>query len=286
MSAIRPVDYIATEEGFKPADRQRWLHKKQYVLGKVYRMAPHEERSHAAHGGFFAMITAAWKTLPDEHAKRFTSAEHLRKYALIRCGHCDEHIFPFDTPESAEALLPVLRQFAGEYAVIKISENVVNIFTARSLRMTGDGALTEHEFKKVKRAVTDYCAGLIGVDAKTLEKQVNNAPPDELPSGAEESAASKAAPGGAADNQSQPAWVATYIDHLEQATGDPRSLNRRHDEAIAAIGGKPNERDLKIMRGIYRLRQKNMTGGLDRDQYHAELLKLGIEHPNKQGVDA
>jgi hypothetical protein len=282
----RPVDYVCTEDGFKPVDRMRWLHRRQYAIGKVYKLAPFEERTHAAHGSFFKAINLSWKNLPEAEAKRFPSAEHLRKYATIRCGYSDEHIFPFDTPESAEALLPVLRDLYGEFAIIKISENVINVFTAKSLKMTGDGALNEQEFKKARRDILDYCAGLIGVTAKTLEQQVSNSSRSDNTE-TDKSAAPGVAPKGAADNQSPPPWVTTYIAELENTrTADPRALKRRHDEAVVKIGGKPTERDLELMRKVYGQCQRMLTGAITRDQYFAELEKIGIVHPDKQGAAA
>ena len=62
-----------------------------YTVGERYIMAPVSQRSDATHKHEFAWLREAWMSLPDDLAERFPSAEHLRKWALIRAGYSDSH---------------------------------------------------------------------------------------------------------------------------------------------------------------------------------------------------
>ena len=62
---------------------------KQYTEGEIYPLEVREDRSANTHRHFFAAVNEAWSNLPEPLAERFPTAEHLRKYALVKAGYFD-----------------------------------------------------------------------------------------------------------------------------------------------------------------------------------------------------
>src|SRR5690348_4856735 len=60
----------------------------QFGGGEIVTLERHEERSEASHGHFFAAVTEAWQNLPHGLDDEFPSANHLRKFALIKANYC------------------------------------------------------------------------------------------------------------------------------------------------------------------------------------------------------
>lgn len=136
----------------------------RYVVGAVYRLEPHEDRSFNSHRHFFASIAEAWSNLPELLAQRFATPEHLRKYALVQCGYRDERSIV--CASHAEALR--VRAFVepmDDFAVVVTSECVVTVYTAKSQSMK---AMGRRPFQDSKQAVLDYIAGMIGVEPAAL----------------------------------------------------------------------------------------------------------------------
>src|SRR5690349_16725152 len=88
MSA--PMAYQWTGEAMEPLPRFRRIADRVFVIGEEYALVEHKERSAASHAHYFAAVNEAWKNLSEEAAERFPTADHLRKYALIKAGYRDE----------------------------------------------------------------------------------------------------------------------------------------------------------------------------------------------------
>ena len=86
-----PILCTWTGTGFDPASRV-WAKRadESYVVGAQYMVEAREARSIASHNFYFAAVHEAFLNLPEAMAERFPSADHLRKYALIRAGFRDE----------------------------------------------------------------------------------------------------------------------------------------------------------------------------------------------------
>ena len=87
---IYPVEMHWDGKAMIPQPRFVALCKKQYTPGECYVLGVNEERSIASHRHYFAAINEAWQNLPEDKVARYPSAEHLRKWALIKSGYHNE----------------------------------------------------------------------------------------------------------------------------------------------------------------------------------------------------
>jgi hypothetical protein len=97
-------------------------------VGGVVAMAPAELRSPPSHRHYFACVREAWVNLPEEHAARFASDEHLRKYALIKSGYRDERSIVCASKAEARRIAAFIRPTL-DYAVVLVEGPVIIQFT-------------------------------------------------------------------------------------------------------------------------------------------------------------
>lgn len=137
-----------------------------YGEGETVTLVPVEDRSAASHRQYFAAIHEGWLSLPEHLADRFPTAEHLRKWCLIRAGYSDSQTFPASSAKQARDLAVFLRPI-DEFSVVTVQGATVTRFTAKSQSMR---AMGKQDFEASKRAVLDYIANLIGVETAELSK--------------------------------------------------------------------------------------------------------------------
>ena len=169
MSA--PLYYSWDGESLRPLLRFADRARKQFTIGEKYRMVEEQERSQVSHSHFFACIHEAWQNMPHHLSERFPSAEHLRKYALVRAGFATERSIVADTPEQAQQIGAFVRP-SDPYAVITVIDCVVTVYTAMSQSRKSMGA---KDFQASKTAVLEIVAGLVGVDVDTLAANAGRA---------------------------------------------------------------------------------------------------------------
>lgn len=123
---------------FAVMDRFLPLARRQYRGGTEYSIVPHQGRSTKAHGLYFKCVEVAWQNLPeqwqrrrDSNLERFPTSSHLRKWALIQEGFADEHTQVCDSEEQAMQFAALCRAL-DEYAVIKVSDDILTVWTAQS----------------------------------------------------------------------------------------------------------------------------------------------------------
>ena len=133
---------------------------KSYVVGEVYRLITHEERSQASHNHYFATIQNGFDNLPDSMRDQFPTAEHLRKKLLIRAGYADERSIVCASKAEAHRMAAFIRP-SDEYAIVSVREAVVRVFTAQSQSMKAMGA---KRFQESKQSVLDQLDDLLGVE--------------------------------------------------------------------------------------------------------------------------
>lgn len=132
------VAFVWSGREMVPLDRFRALANRQFRPGTEYALIPHQGRSMKAHGLYFKSVEVAWQNLPeqwqrrrDSSLQRFPTSTHLRKWALIQEGFADEHTQPCDSHEQAMQFAALCRAL-DEFAVIKVSEDVLTVWTAQS----------------------------------------------------------------------------------------------------------------------------------------------------------
>ncbi len=160
------VRWSGEVEAFLPLPHFRKRCNATFVDTEIYRMAVEEERSAQSHRHYFATVFDAWQNLPADQAERFQSSEHLRKFALIKCGYSDQR--QIVCASKAEAMR--LRAFIApmdDYAIVTAVESVVTVFTAKS---QSTKAMGRREFGESKQRVLDYVSQLLGVSTDDLQR--------------------------------------------------------------------------------------------------------------------
>jgi hypothetical protein len=164
MSNAPPIACAWDGEAFVPLPRFAKLADKHYVIGETYPMVQHEARSRVSHNHYFASLSEAWDNLPEDIADRYPSVDHLRKYALVRCGYADERSIVCASKSEAQRVAAFVKPM-DEFAVVVVSEAVVKVYTAQSQSMKAMGAKV---FQESKTKVLDFVAGLVGVTPAEL----------------------------------------------------------------------------------------------------------------------
>lgn len=131
-----------------------------FVVGEVYVMVEHQERSAISHRHFFASVNEAWKTLPDALLESYPTSEHLRKKALVWKGWRDERTIACASKAEAERISAFVKPM-DDFAVVTVREAVVRVWTAKSQSTKAMGA---KDFQQSKQDVLDFIDDLLGVE--------------------------------------------------------------------------------------------------------------------------
>jgi hypothetical protein len=166
-----PLEFVWAEGAMRPLDRFQKRAAGQYVEGEVYRLGVVEERSSNSHSHYFASVTEAWRNLPEGAAEQFQTADHLRKFALIKCGFFNVRTVALGSQAEAERVASFVKPL-DEYAIVTVTGAVVSIYTAKSQSYR---AMPKGEFQQSKQAVLDYLASMVGVSAKQLGDEAGRA---------------------------------------------------------------------------------------------------------------
>lgn len=167
---IPPQRFDWTDEGVMRPKVPR-LADKHFVVGLEYMLVPHEERSMRSHRFYFASVNEAWKNLPEDMAERYPTADHLRKWALIKAGYRDERSIVAASKAEALRLAAFVRPM-DEYAVVVVREAVVMVYTAKSQSTRAMGKKT---FMESKDRVLDVLATMIGTTRDALAANAGQA---------------------------------------------------------------------------------------------------------------
>lgn len=161
-----PIPMRWTGETFEPLN-PFWKRRAdaELVVGEVYRLVEHQDRSGVSHRHYFASINDAWQNLPESIAERFMAPDHLRKYALVKCGFYEERTFVASSKAEARKLAAFIRPREG-FTVISVNENIVIERIAKSQNMR---AMGKKEFQASKQAVLEFLAELVGIAREELE---------------------------------------------------------------------------------------------------------------------
>jgi hypothetical protein len=151
----------------RPRDADRF-----YVVGEVYRLVEHQDRSQASHNHYFACIAEAWNNLSDDWAARLPTPEHLRKHALIKAGYADKETFVASSKAEALRIAGFIRPPADHYVIITVDGPIVTRWTAHSQSQRAMGKKT---FEESKQAVLRICAELIGTTQQALSAHAGQA---------------------------------------------------------------------------------------------------------------
>lgn len=167
----KPVAFNWDGEAMIPLQRFNALCDRQFIVGERYTLVPHEDRSQASHGHYFAAVNSAWMNLPEMEAAQFQTSEHLRKWCLIKARFCDERSIVCASKAEAQRVGAFIKPM-DDYAVVMVSEATVKVFTAQSQSMK---AMGREAFQRSKQAVLDILADMVGVSPQTLSANAGRA---------------------------------------------------------------------------------------------------------------
>ena len=165
----RPLRYRWDGEAMRPTVPA--LARDQFEPGEVYQLEVREERSVNSHRAYFAAINEGWANLPEIEAMRFPTAEHLRKWLLIKAGYFNERQIVVASAAEAIRVAGFIKPM-DDYAVVVPRGATVSIFTAKSQSMKSMG---RKDFQKSKTAVLDLLSDMIGVARRALEANAGRA---------------------------------------------------------------------------------------------------------------
>lgn len=161
---MTPMPFRWTGEAFEPLPRFRPQADRELVVGQVYMLDERQERSPATHNHEFAWLAEAWQNLPEHLGERFATAEHLRKFALIKAGYHDSQTFVASSKAEALRLAAFLRPI-DEFSVVTVSGATVTRFIAKSQSRR---AMDKATFQDSKQKVLEIVAEMIGVSPDAL----------------------------------------------------------------------------------------------------------------------
>lgn len=138
---------------------------KAYGAGEIVNLVHVEDRSSASHRQYFASVNEGWQSLPEHLAERFPTAEHLRKWCLIRTGYSDSQTLVASSKAEAVKLAAFIRPI-DEFSVVNVQGATVTRFTAKSQNMR---AMGKTEFNDSKQKVLDLIASMIEASVTELQ---------------------------------------------------------------------------------------------------------------------
>lgn len=144
-------------EAMVPLRRFHNVANAEFTVGERYRMEAQEQRSLISHNHYFATLQNIWESLPENFGDRIPSVEHMRKWALIRCGYRDERSIVCASKAEAERVAAFVKPM-DDFAIVIAQEATVIVYTAKSQSMKAMGA---KDFQRSKEVVLDYCNGML-----------------------------------------------------------------------------------------------------------------------------
>lgn len=159
-----PLYFRWNGDGMIPIGRYIREANERFVVGERYQMEVIEQRSQAFHAFYFARVAELWQTLPERFDGRFKSPDHLRAYALVHTGHCEENVVTVESKEVAERV-GAFALALDDLCVIDIKGTVVRVFKAHSQKKSAMGAKA---FKQSAEDVIDFIENeMIGLKERT-----------------------------------------------------------------------------------------------------------------------
>lgn len=165
---IRTAIFVWTEDDVMvPLPRFKTMCVRQFAVGEEYALGPVEQVSSGSRGGFFAELRNIYDSLPETDT-RFPSFTHFRKVALVNGGWATHSHEVLDTPMDARKHARGIRRH-DEYAIIRISGRVVDVWVAKSI---GHGQIKDHEWKEVKPKALAWARAQVGVTKSESEQHM------------------------------------------------------------------------------------------------------------------
>ena len=168
---IEAVPMVWDGAAMIPLERYRGLASRQFRPGQEYSLIPHRDRSDAAHGLYFKAVELAWKNLPHGVAERYPTAEHLRRWCLVKEGYADEHTMLCANEAQAQSTGVLARALDG-FAIIQIKGPIVVVWTAKSQSRV---SMDHKAFNESMNKVLERLAEMLGITVDQLTEEAKSA---------------------------------------------------------------------------------------------------------------
>ena len=132
-------------------------------------------RSPEQHRRYFALINAAFTHWPESHERQFASAEELRKWLQMKCGHREVGAsIPLTGMQKERAMLlaEAAIRAAGAYAVPIIHGDTLVVFRPKSISFD---KLAHKKACALFDEVAAFIEHEMGISAETLLKETEGA---------------------------------------------------------------------------------------------------------------
>lgn len=139
----------------------------RFEAGEDYLLADVEHRSDLSHRHEFAWLRESWKSLPEDVADLYPTAEHLRKRALIEAGYYHETVVDAGSAQAALRVASFIRGLDDFCIVIARGPIVVR----REAKSQSKRAMGAKDFQASKTAIMEVVAGLLGVTVDQLPQR-------------------------------------------------------------------------------------------------------------------
>jgi hypothetical protein len=145
--------------------------EKQYVVGAIYVLVPHEARSGESHRHYFACLHDAWLNLPEDITDELPTSEHLRAWALVKAGYADKSVINCASKDDAIRMAAIASS-GSKIRIVDIVGKTVTVWTPHSQSMKAMGG---KRFQDSKTKVLDIVAGLARTTRRVLESNAGQA---------------------------------------------------------------------------------------------------------------
>lgn len=166
-----PLIYEWNGEAMVPLAHFRKAADQQFVVHEKYRLEQVQHRSMQSHSHFFAALNEAFNNLPEVHAGRWPTVDHLRKWCLVQAGYRTETTYVAHSKAEALRFSAFLRSL-DDQAVITTEAGMVHYCVAKSQSLS---AMSRKEFQESKDGVLEVLAKLIGVPSDELSRNAGRA---------------------------------------------------------------------------------------------------------------
>ena len=146
------------------------------VIGERYLTTFEPLSSIKSRSHYFATIADLFSSWPETHPRQFDTPDHMRYWALIRCGFRKERRFAAASKAQARVLAEFLRREDDQYVEAAVHGNVVVEWTPLSQK---SHAMGREQFGRSKTEVLAFLAGEVGVTVESLAPTREEPPPRE-----------------------------------------------------------------------------------------------------------
>lgn len=168
-----PILMEWTDEGvFRPVGARAVMEADKYFVCKTrYRMVEYQDRSIKSHNHYFSRVAELWSNLSEADAERWPTPDHLRRYALIKCGFFDSSTLVLRS--NAEAVLAAQwSKPVDEFSIFTAKDCTCTRYTAKSQSMR---AMGKEVFQDSKTKVLEWIEDHIGVPHEAPKQQIQAA---------------------------------------------------------------------------------------------------------------